>query len=162
MASIYGFTLKNMVYFQGRDFPGEQGNIYYNGKKVGWYNEPGSGAPPDIDFDGDFEQRRKLRELLKDATERYYKAYPLTGEYADLPTDEELFMARLAEFIDDEKAYKRGAKKRLGCMVTYTDRITKKQYRLYLSSKTEMEKFIAADKYDIDSKYTSFEDFIIK
>ena len=50
MASIYGFTVKGVKYFQGRDWEGCQGDIHYNGKKVGFYNDLGDGAPATIDF----------------------------------------------------------------------------------------------------------------
>ena len=42
MASIYGFTIKNIKTFRGREWDGRQGDIYYNGKKVGWYNNEGN------------------------------------------------------------------------------------------------------------------------
>ena len=38
MASIFGFSIKNITTFMGREGQGSQGNIYYNNKKVGWYN----------------------------------------------------------------------------------------------------------------------------
>ena len=44
MASIYGFTLMNRKTFQGLDWQGNQGNPYYNGKKVAWYNDSGNGV----------------------------------------------------------------------------------------------------------------------
>ena len=48
MVSIYGFTLKNRKTFQGLDWQGNQGNLYYNGKKVAWYNDSGNGGSCDI------------------------------------------------------------------------------------------------------------------
>ena len=39
MASIYGFALKNRKTSRGLDWQGNQGNLYYNGKKVAWYEE---------------------------------------------------------------------------------------------------------------------------
>lgn len=33
MASIYGFTLKNRKTFQGLDWQGNQGNLYYKEKR---------------------------------------------------------------------------------------------------------------------------------
>lgn len=49
---------------------------------------------------------RKVDEL-KAATVEYYKRYPMTGIYADLPIDSELFMSALVGIIDDEKEYKK-------------------------------------------------------
>lgn len=75
MASIFGFTLKGIRTFRGRDWDGVQGSIYYKGKKVGWYNDSGDGGAADIDFDGTIEERRKMDELLKAAAVEYYKRW---------------------------------------------------------------------------------------
>lgn len=111
MASIKGFTLKSIKTFMGRDGYGCQGNIYYKGKKVGWYNDAGDGGMADIDFDGTFEQRKAMEQVLTDTMYEYYKEHPLTGEYADLPVDNELFMAELVKLIDFEKFYKKAIAK---------------------------------------------------
>ena len=50
MASIFGFEIKGLKTFRGRDGEGSQGSIYYNGKKVGWYNNSADGGASDIDF----------------------------------------------------------------------------------------------------------------
>ena len=39
MATIYGFSLKGIKTFKGREGEGCQGDIYYDGKKVGWYSD---------------------------------------------------------------------------------------------------------------------------
>ena len=64
MASIYGFTIKNIKTFRGREWDGRQGDIYYNGKKVGWYNNDGNGGCADIDFFGTLENRQWFENKL--------------------------------------------------------------------------------------------------
>lgn len=50
MASIYGFTLKNRKTFQGLDWQENQRKLYYNGKKVVWYNDSGNIYPGTINM----------------------------------------------------------------------------------------------------------------
>lgn len=133
MASILGFTLKGIRTFRGRDWDGVQGSIYYKGKKVGWYNDSGDGGAADIDFEGTIEKRNKMDELLKAAAVEYYKRYPMTGIYADLPIDSELFMSALVGIIDDEKEYKKAVKGGYTKLIVYTD--PKRGFRCLPSSR---------------------------
>ena len=107
MAKIYGFSLKNIKTFKGREGEGCQGDIYYDGKKVGWYSDNADGGMADIDFYGEREQRQRMSDLLKAATVKYYAQYPLTGKFADLDTDEEMFMGELVAFSEHEKEFKK-------------------------------------------------------
>ena len=107
MASIFGFEIKGLKTFVGRDGMGAQGNIYYGGKKVGWYNNSADGGMADISFDGERERRTQMELLLKEATRKYYERFPLTGQFADLTPDEELFMEDLVNFTMDEKEFKK-------------------------------------------------------
>ena len=107
MASIFGFEIKGLKTFVGRDGMGSQGNIYYNGKKVGWYNNQANGGATDIDFDGSKEQYSKMMGLLKEAMRKYYERYPLTEPYADLEPNEDIFIDDLVCFTQDEKEFKK-------------------------------------------------------
>ena len=107
MASIFGFAIKGLKTFRGRDGVGSQGNIYYNGKKVGWYNDSADGGASDIEFEGTKEQRVEMQGLLKEATRKYYERFPLTGMFADLTPNEEIFMEELVNFTLDEKEFKK-------------------------------------------------------
>ena len=49
MATIYGFSLKGIKTFKGREGEGCQGDIYYDGKKVGWYSDNADGGMADIE-----------------------------------------------------------------------------------------------------------------
>lgn len=107
MARIFGFSIKGMKYFQGRDWEGCQGSIYYKGKKVGFYNDLGDGAPASVDFYESGEDREYYEGLLQDAIEKYYGKFPLEEKYANLKPDAEMFMAKLVELIEDEREYRR-------------------------------------------------------
>jgi hypothetical protein len=79
----------------GREGQGSQGNIYYNNKKVGWYNNRADGGESDIDFDGDRAKRTEMENLLKEVARKYYERFPLTGEFACLNGDVQIFMEDL-------------------------------------------------------------------
>ena len=115
MAEIYGFSIKNLKTFKGRGGEGSQGNIYYNGKKVGWYNNSADGGKADIDFEGDWERRRQMEGLLKEATRKYYERFPLTGEFAELEPDEELFMEKLGRVYAGRERVQKVSKGRVYC-----------------------------------------------
>ena len=115
MASIYGFTLKNRKTFQGLDWQGNQGNLYYNGKKVAWYNDSGNGGSCDIVY-----YDNSYAPILKETINRYFKERPIITEYGELDGDEDLFMAELLQLMDDEKEYKKAIKKGYSCLVTHT------------------------------------------
>jgi hypothetical protein len=162
MASILGFTLKGIRTFRGRDWDGVQGSIYYKGKKVGWYNDSGDGGAADIDFEGTIEERRKMDELLKAAAVEYYKRYPMTGIYADLPIDSELFMSALVGIIDDEKEYKKAVKGGYTKLIVYTDPKTRFQMLAKFPTTESMEKYIAEKGITVERKYEKIEDFTIE
>ena len=107
MASIYGFEIKGLKTFVGREGLGSQGNIYCNGKKVGWYNNSADGGASDIEFEGDRERRTQMELLLKEAARKYYERFPLTGEFACLNGDVQIFMEDLIKFTEDEKELKK-------------------------------------------------------
>ena len=79
MASIYGFTLKNRKTFQGFDWQGNQGNLYYNGKKVAWYIDSGNGGSCDIVY-----YDNSYAPILVETIKRYFKERPRITEYGEL------------------------------------------------------------------------------
>lgn len=131
MASIFGFAVKNIKTFRGREWDGCQGDIYYNGKKVGWYNNGGNGGCADIEFFGTFEMRQWHENKLSQATQEYFRRYPLEGEYSQLTPDNEMFMAELCDLTQDEQTYKRHAKKGKSFMVTFTESGSDKCFAVY-------------------------------
>ena len=76
MASIYGFTLKKRKTFQGIDWEGNQGNLYYNGKTVAWYNDSGNGGSGDIVY-----YDNSYAPILEEMSKRYFKERPIITKY---------------------------------------------------------------------------------
>ena len=92
MASIYGFTLKKRKTFHGLDWQGNQGDLYYNGKKVAWYNDSGNGGSCDIVYSDN-----SYASILEETIKRSVKERPIITEYGELDGDEDLFMAELLQ-----------------------------------------------------------------
>ena len=142
MASIFGFEIKGLKTFVGRDGMGSQGNIYYNGKKVGWYNNQANGGATDIDFDGGKEQYSKMMGLLKEAMRKYYERYPLTEPYADLEPNEEIFIDDLVCFAQDEKEFKKYQKDGYIGMAVFQKRNEPyKEYTILFKREKAIEEF---------------------
>ena len=142
MASIFGFEIKGLKTFVGRDGMGSQGNIYYNGKKVGWYNNQANGGATDIDFDGGKEQYSKMMGLLKEAMRKYYEHYPLTEPYADLEPNEDIFIDDLVCFTQDEKEFKKYQKDGYIGMAVFQKRNEPyKEYTILFKREKAIEEF---------------------
>lgn len=142
MASIYGFEIKGLKTFMGREGQGCQGNIYYNGKKVGWYNDSADGGMSDIEFDGDRERCVQMEMLLKEATRKYYERFPLTGQFADLTPTEEIFMEDLVNFTLDEKEFKKYQKDGyIGMAIYQKIGETDKEYTVLFKREKAIEEF---------------------
>lgn len=107
MASIKGWQIKGIKTWQGRDWEGMQGNIYLDGKKIGWYNDNGDGGEIDIDVPSQY------RERLKRDVEDYFNENPLPDCFAHLIPDEEIFFGALLLQILNEQSYKKMVKR--GC-----------------------------------------------
>ncbi len=132
MASIYGFMLKNRKTFQGLDWQGNQGNLHYKDKKVAWYNDSGNGGSCDIVY-----YDNSYAPILEETIKRYFKERPIITEYGKLDGDEDLFMAELLQLMDDEKEYKKAAKKGYSCLVTYTDAKRRQSYCKRVTTKNK-------------------------
>ena len=169
MASIYGFTVKGVKYFQGRDWEGCQGDIYYNGKKVGFYNDLGDGAPATIDFCVGDVERDRINGLLQDAVDKYYKRFPLEEEYARLEPDAEMFIAKLIGLTEDEKEYKKFRKQIFektgnhpAVIAFYTRHKPFGSFMQVIKSDEDAEKLKTDENYSQVRIYKSPDDFIIK
>lgn len=160
MASIFGFTVKNIKTFRGREWDGCQGDIYYNGKKVGWYNNDGNGGCADIDFFGTFETRQWFENKLSQATKEYFTRFPLEGEYSIITPDNEMLLSALCDLIADEQTYKRYLKKGKPFMVTFEE-----GYKHQLAVCETDKVFAMVDAIEGATevrKYQSLQDFEIK
>lgn len=107
MANIKGWTLKNVKKWEGREGEGKQGDLYFAGKKVGWYNNDGNGGASDIDLD-----TPERYDTLKNATKAYFEEHPnpLYVMYG-LEPDEDAFIEEVLMLIEKEKLFKKYTKK---------------------------------------------------
>lgn len=122
MASIYGYELKNIRTWQGRDWEGCQGHICYNGKKVGWYHNNGDGSCTDIDFYLSGKDRAKNEQHFNETIKQYYADNPLQPPYEKIIPDGEIFIGEMLELMDSEKCYKKFAKDGYPFMVQYSEK----------------------------------------
>jgi len=160
MASIFGLKLKGRRSFMGRDWQGNQGNLYLDEKKIAWYNDSGNGGPADIDFydiSGRKENEAKLEEIVK----MYYKKYPLEEQYKNLEPDVEMLIGRLIELMDDEKHYKKNAKKSYPEMIAYRKNVNGVSYFGAYKTKEFADAEIKKENLIVLQRYESLEDFDI-
>lgn len=107
MASINGVSLKKITSFEGTEGYAEQGDIYLNGKKVGFFSEDANGAPSWIDAPP--EAYAKLEEISR----RYFEKHPprfgreVDSEFLAMCTTPEDFFSKLLELSYFEKEYKK-------------------------------------------------------
>lgn len=162
MASIFGFQIKNIVNFQGREGQGCQGDIYYKGKKVGWYNEAGDGGMADIDFGQNGRNNKEARDALDKAVNEYFARFPLTGFMKDMVPDSELFMIALTELTELEKKYKFYLRTGRNYFVTYEDE-SGLETSCVASSDPLLYQKVKRDKTAFNVReYKSLTDFIIQ
>ena len=162
MAKIYDFTIKNITQWIGRDGIGCQGNIYYRGKKVGFYNDRADGGEPDIDFYGERAIREKLQELIEKATEKYFQANPLEGILAGVQPTVDLFLCEIIILNDLEKDYKKGLKQGKPYMWFLENTKTLNQYTISAENEEYIERVLKKSTVRCIKKYTSMDDFIVK
>ncbi len=144
MASIFGLKLKGRRTFKGREGEGNQGNLYLENKKIAWYNDSATGAPADIEFYNGRPGREEFEPKLDEIVKRYYKKYPLQGEYAKLTPDIELLMGELLTLMDREKCYKSMFKKGYPAVIFYKiDELSPYEKVIGFKSKDAAEKYIA-------------------
>lgn len=122
MAKINGIELKGIKEFKGHEFEDLiQGNIYYKGKKVGWYSQDSWGGCDHIDLDytlpkdllkeiKDILDNYESDTLFKGISELYDKNYNVKFEHKIFKGAEFLF-GDLIQLNDFEKIYKKHTKK---------------------------------------------------
>lgn len=105
MASIKGISLKNVKTFRGHEYPTNyQGNVYFNGKKMGFWSQDSWGGPDSYDFD--------TAELDAKAKEFY-------GEDSIYGLD--CLMGELLELMDNEKMFKKAVKEGYSALVVISN-----------------------------------------
>lgn len=162
MASIFGLKLKGRRTFEGRDWQGNQGNLYIGNKKIAWFNDSGDGGAADIDFYGERQEREQYEKQLDEIVKQYYAKHPMTGEYADLTPDVELLIGKLIELMDDEKQYKKYAKQGYPVMIIYRKTEYGMSYYYAFRTSEAAEKWIKKENPIVLNRYDSADDFDIK
>lgn len=167
MASIKGLMIKGLKTFRGHEGePLNQGNIYLNSKKIGFYSDGDWGGPATVDYDTK-EFSGEVQAIVK----QYFKENP--SEYAFANTDEYLFND-LVELMLDEKEFKQAIKK--GYAMTFNASAKYEEgkplpkdmaYRIpaNLATPEEMSKLrseLEGKGYNKFKEYRSLDDFIIK
>lgn len=145
MASIKGVSIKNRRSFNGHE--GErcdQGDICYNGKKIGYFSDNTMSGFADIKIDASF------KEVFANAVKDYYAKNP----QADDGFEEEIFIYDLNVLMDKEKKFKSLRKK--GCALAiegdawFSVLATEENLGLYIKNNPTAE------------LYSKDEDFVIK
>lgn len=73
MASIKGFTLRNVKHPLGREGYGLIGTMYLNGKKIGTYTDYGDGGMEDVVYESEQDEQDMTRLIIE-----YAKEHPNT------------------------------------------------------------------------------------
>ncbi len=162
MASIFGLKLKCRRSFQGRDWEGNQGNLYIGNIKIAWYNDSGDGAPADIEYYEGRVGRDKYEPQLNEIVKKYYAKHPLEEQYKNLEPDNELLIGALLELMDDEKQYKKYAKEGYPIMIAYRKTENGVAYYGAFQSKDVADAYIEKHKLIVLKRYETIEEFDIK
>ena len=113
MASINSIQVKNLKKFKGHEGePLYQGNIYYKGKKLGFWSQDAWGAICD---NYGFNEN-----ILKDEVEKYKASDFVEDEYRKYTSLESL-LSDLITLTEQEKMFKQYAKKGYPSTVVITD-----------------------------------------
>lgn len=113
MAKMYGFEIKGVKSFRGHD--GEslnQGNLYYNGKKVAFWSQDAWGGPDTLIYeDLDKNTLFNTKNKLEDAIEKFKSSeYCYDSKFLDY-INYESFIEGLVFLNELEKNYKSYTKK---------------------------------------------------
>lgn len=104
MAEIKGFQLRNVVNFKGHEQePLVQGDIWYEGKNVGYFSQDSRGGEDIINF-----KHEAYEQLAKQRTKDYFTEYPdSTCDFYKLEPDVGMFLLEILYLSYIEKDYKK-------------------------------------------------------
>ena len=156
MASINGVTIKSLKRFRDHEgFGIYQGNVYYKGKKLGFWSEDSWGGEDLFDFDS---------SILDDEVERLKKSDWVVPEYRSLVNDE-LLLSAIVELIDIEKFYKKCAKNGCTAVVANVGGSNVEAYAT-VGTKSGIEKSAEYRKFKSEHEsariFTSLDDFDVE
>lgn len=128
MASLNGVSIKNLKLYRGHEGePLYQGNVYLDGKKVGFWSQDAWGGPDELDFCAEsnkvpFEDKARWKAAAeRDKVNRcefdqrvaaYLDSFSDKGE--SRWRDAECFMGDLLTVCEDEKDFRKVGKKLAG------------------------------------------------
>ena len=131
MASINGISIKSLKGF--RDPEGMeiyQGNVYYKGKKLGFWSQDSWGGPDHFQFD---------ESILDAEVEKFRESELVEDRYRKI-TNVEIMLGEIVELARMEKEYKKRAKQGYTTLVWAHDGYG-------YSSKRSKDKELACDYY---------------
>ena len=102
MAKFHGFEIKSMKTFEGHEGPCSQGNVYLNGKKLGFWSNDSWGGEDHFSF--------STRELDRLVAEQVPECSIDCGDTV-IPADTSMVLAHLSDMKETEKAWKKEDKK---------------------------------------------------
>ena len=112
MAKINGIEVKSVKSYVGHEGLCYQGNVYKNGKKLGFWSQDGHGGPDDFDFD---------ESLLDEACSNFKEGFPDDYPYKEFSDSKEVFMHELVELKNTEKDCNKEFKKGYPAIYYMTD-----------------------------------------
>ena len=163
MAKIKDFEIRHIVKFRGHEEePLQQGDIYYAGKKIGFYSDSAFGGDSIINI----YQREEEIILNKVASEfvEENKKHPSISDFIDFIDKKAVFLEEILQLQDYEQLYKKGLKKGYKCLlVSYP---TKEYNALYpqiyhCCTNFNFDKWFSEEKPAYAKYYTNINDFII-
>lgn len=114
MASINGISVKGLKKFKGHEGePLSQGNLYLNGKKIGFWSQDSWGGPDNFQIDQPWgwKMERLLNEKVKQLNaDKAKHGTDYSGNPYVLEYDLERLMGDYIALLYDEDAYKKAVK----------------------------------------------------
>lgn len=133
MASINGISIKNLKHF--KDHEGcmiAQGDVWYNGKKLGFWSQDSWGGSDNYDFN---------EHILDEEVEKYRKSDMVEDKYRSV-VDLDSLLYDLLPLIEDEKEWKKVVKKGWKAYVKATDGY---HYMCYYSPEIDRKKILKTE-----------------
>ena len=153
MASINGIQVKGLKSFSGHDGePLAQGNVYYKGKKLGFWSQDAWGGEDNYDFNESVVDAEVAKFRESDAVEDEYR------EFADLAS----LLEDLVNFMQTEKEYKKGIKMGYPTYVEATDGYHVCGYYTRQTDKDAIKETAYYEKFMSNFRKTAFKNKKVK
>lgn len=150
MASINGIQIKGLKAF--RDHEGAtifQGNVYYRGKKLGFWSQDSWGGCDNYDF---------KEIMLNEEVDRFRNSSMVESQYKAI-ANLDILLYELVKLMDIEKAYKKAVKKGYKSYVEACDGYHIKGYYTRSNDKKAIKNSEFYAKFVDDCKKVMFKDW---